>query len=220
MKRLGVLITALVLVVSGACGKFSSSDSASDSTDTTQADEIGAGLDVAPTQPVVTRPGAVTTAPVAAADPCKTMPSSSTVTHDNRIKLVLSVSGVCFKHSDNIALRLVVTNTSGSVIHYDPNQITVFTIKAPQGEQKRRWEDDDCATHTADIKGARDIAPGASVTLTTTYPTGEACRRLETGAYEVQATFLVCDESYDSGYCDTAKDTQYRADPVTITLSS
>ncbi|MDP1794466.1 MAG: hypothetical protein Q8K63_10055 [Acidimicrobiales bacterium] len=221
-KRRGVLVTAFVLVLatSGACGKFSSSDSANDSTDTTEAGEVGAGLGVPSTQPLVTRPGAVTTAAPVAADPCKTKPSSSTATRDNRLKLVLNVSGVCFKQADNIGLSLVVTNITSSVVHYDPNQLTIFTIKAPQGEQKRRWEDDDCAGRTAERKRALDLAPGASVTLSTTYPMTESCRRLETGSYDVQAVFLVCDDGYDSGYCDTAKDTQYTAQPVNITLSS
>lgn len=221
LKRSGVLVVALALVLAG-CGKFSSSDSKS-STSTTAAGEIGGGLGIDTTQPAVTQAGPAPTA--AAADPCTTKPRSSAVVRDDRLKLALNVSGVCFKHSDDFTVSLVVTNTSSEVVHYDPNQRTVFTIKAPAGEQKRRWEDSQCQTRTADIKPARDLAPGASVTLTATYPAAkdlsnrETCRRLETGDYEVQATFLVCDASYQDGYCETAKDTQVQADPVTITLA-
>ncbi len=232
MKRLGVLVIALALVSAG-CGKFGSSDSKSaSSSDTTAAGEVGAGLGVDTTRPYVTRPGVTTqpgapqsrtTAPV---DECKTKPTSSTAAYDNRIKMVLSVSRVCAAHADDIGLSLVVTNTSSEVIHYDTNQLTIFTIKAPIGEQKRRWEDDDCKTGTAEKRRAADLAPGASITLGTTYPapkdvaTRETCRRLETGGYDVQALFLVCDASYQDGYCDIAEDTQYKANPVNITLTS
>lgn len=223
LKRTGALITACAFVLSGACGFSSSSDS---STATTEPGEIGAGLNAPTTGAPVTQAPATTAAQApAAADPCKTRPTSSTVTRDDRIKLTLSVSRVCASKGDDIGLSLVVTNTSSSVIHYDPNQLTVFVIRAPQGEQRRRWEDDDCATRTSEIKRAQDIAPGASITLNNTYPapasvgSRESCRRLEGGDYEVHATILVCDESYQDGYCDTAKDTQYTATPVRITVS-
>lgn len=219
--RSGVLVLALALLLSG-CSKFSSSDGKS-TTKTTEAGEVGAGLGVEPTQPVVTRPGVTTTA---AADPCTTKPRSTTVVRDNRLKMVLNVSGVCFKHADDIALSLVVTNTSSAPIHYDPNQVTMFTIKAPTGEQKRRWEDTNCVPPTGGgHEPALTIAPGQSVTFSDTYPAPksvsdrESCRRLQTGGYDVQAELLVCDESYVDGYCDISKDTQFRADPVNITLS-
>jgi hypothetical protein len=221
LKRSGALLLAVAFLLTG-CGKFSSSDGKS-ATNTTEPGEVGAGLGVPTTQPVVTRPAPTTTAAV---DPCKTKPRSTTAVRDNRIKMVLSVTGVCFKHADDFGLSLVITNTSSAPIHYDPNQITVFTIKAPQGEQKRRWEDDDCdPPSSGGHEPALTLAPGASVTLSTTYPAPgnatdrESCRRLETGGYDVQAEFLVCDESYVDGYCDISKDTQYRADPVNITLT-
>lgn len=146
---------------------------------------------------------------------------------DNRLKMTLSVTGVCFKHSDDFTMSLVVTNTSSTPIHYDANQTNFFTVRAPAGEQKRRWEDDDCVPSTGNgQKTALTLAPGASATFTAVYPADksvgkrESCRRLETGGYDVHATFLVCDESYEDGYCDIAKDTQYKADPVNITLTS
>lgn len=231
-RNRGFLVIALALaLLLSACGKFSSSDSdRSASSGTTEPGEVGAGLGVASTQPLVTRAGAVTTAAPsapAATDPCKTKPSSTTVTRDSRLKMVLNVSGVCFKRADNIGLSLVVTNTSSQTINYDANQRNFFTIRAPQGEQKRRWEDDDCVPPTGDgQKRALTLAPGATVKFETLYPAPqsvanrESCRRLETGDYDVHATFLVCDESFQDGYCDIAKDTQYRADPVNITLAS
>jgi hypothetical protein len=216
LKRVGVIGLACLLALSGACGGGSSDEQP-------EPGGVGAGLQARTTLTGVTQPSA-TTRVTAAADPCATKPTSTSVVRDNRLKMVLSVSGVCFDSAADIGLSLVVTNTSSSVIHYDPNQLTVFAIRAPRGEQKRRWEDDDCATRTAEKKRALDLAPGASVTLATTYPAPanvadrDSCRRLETGDYEVQATLLVCDESYEDGYCDTAKDTQYQADPLTITL--
>ena len=180
------LIVALALVF-GGCGRFSSSSS-SESSGTTVPGEIGVGLTV-PTSPTTSSPArAATTQP---ASRCAHSDPTSEIRYDRGLTIELTVTPLCPAHADDIRLTMKVTNTSGSAIRYDVNQTQFFTIKAPRGEQKRRWEDTDCNKPTGGgDKPAATLAAGASVTIAGTYPAAagvanrEMCRRLELGAYD------------------------------------
>ncbi len=227
MKRLGpILLCALFLLT--ACGKFSSKDAS----DATTIPEIGGGLNVptspthAPTTTSTTTkakaPGATT-----ADDLCPTKAPSSEITYENRVKIAMKTSRTCAAHKDDITFTMTVTNVSKDAVHYDANQLLRFTVRAPASEQKHRWEDDDCVTAPSDRnKKALTLNAGEGASFTSVYPgpvdfaQRETCRKLDTGLYEVHGVFLVCDESYQDGYCDITKDTQYQGDPIRITLSA
>ena len=220
-------IAALVaLALFGACGHFGSSGSAK-TTDTTTPGEIGAGLSLhtTPTNaPTTTAKGRT----VPSDSPCGPTHRGSEIAYGEGIKLAFTVSTICPVHADDITFSLTVTNTSSSVVHYDSSQFRYFTLKAPRGEQRRRWEDTDCHTPPrSEPKPASSLAPGQSLTITGIYPapasesSRESCRRLEVGAYDAQGEFDVCGAAaYTDGYCDTAKDTQYFAEPIRVTVQS
>ncbi len=217
------LAVALALLL-GACGRFSSSDS-TDTSATTAPGEIGAGLTVPAAPTTVAGTKATTTLAKAK---CPNTDPTSEIRYDRGIAIELTVSTLCPAHASDIGFTMKVTNTSSEGVHYDVNQAQFFTIRAPRGEQKRRWEDTDCARPTGDRnKPAATLAPGATITITGMYPAPpsvtnrEACRRLETGNYDAGGVFLVCDDAaYTDGYCDIAKDTQFFAQPVRITLGA
>jgi hypothetical protein len=212
--------------MTGACGRFSSGKS-SPTTLLGDGTGVGAGL----TTPTTTPPPVTTAKPAATTTPAPKCPYSdpnSEIVYGNRIKLDLTLSPLCPKHADDIALTLKVTNVSSAVVHYDKNQSQFFSLLAyPQGSGRIRWEDTNCQPATGSgTTPAGDLAPGASLTFNGLYPAPksvgdrEKCRRLEAGGYSGNAVFLVCDDSYTDGYCDISKDTQYKAQPVLIDVGS
>lgn len=211
-----------------ACGKFSSSGDGASAT-TTEPGEIGGSLRVPATAPPVTtttvaaRPAASATTTKASGCPTKT-PSSEIAYHD--LKIVMNTSATCAAHKDDLTFTMTITNLSTGPLHYDANQLLRFTVLAPLGEQKHRWEDDDCVTPPKDrTRPALTLSPGDSISFSSLYPgpsdftNREACRKLDGGTYEVHGVFLVCEASYQDGYCNISKDTQYQGDPIPITLS-
>jgi hypothetical protein len=209
--------------MTGACGKFSSGKAAP----TTLLGGVGAQLTVPPTAPAPTttaKPAPTTVPP----PKCPYTDPSSEIVYGNRIKLDLTVSILCPKHSDDIGFTMKVTNVSTQVVHYDKNQSQFFSLLAyPQGTGRIRWEDTNCQPATGNgTTPAGDLAPGATLMFTGLYPgpkseaDREKCRRLEAGGYSANALFLVCDSSYNDGYCDITKDTQFTAQPVRIDVGS
>jgi hypothetical protein len=228
LKSRGVILCVIAGVLLSGCGKFSSSNGSA--TPTTAPGEIGAGLTVSttagPAATTTTARAASGSAPGAAA--CPHSQSSSDITYANAVRVQLHVAALCPAHADDIALTMTVTNTSSALIHYDPNQEVIFSITAPRGQNKPRWQDNYCATPAADThKPALNLAAGQSVTFTSLYPgptataNRETCRKLEIGDYEANALFLVCGQtSYQDGYCSTSEDTQYAAQAIPLTVGA
>ncbi|MEY2397521.1 MAG: hypothetical protein QOJ00_695 [Actinomycetota bacterium] len=216
-------------MVTTACGRFSSKHANSP---TSEPGEIGGGF-VQLSNPTTTV-AATTTKPTTRSAPttatetsgCDTRNANS-LFNDGRLKIAMTTSSTCPAHRDDITFTMAVTNVSSTAVHYDANQLLRFSVRAPAGQSRRRWEDDDCATPPADrTKPALDLQPGQSVSFASLYPgpkdfaNREACRTLEVGAYEVRGVFLVCDASYQDGYCNISQDTQVEAAPIPITLGA
>lgn len=221
---LGLAVVFALPVTLGACG--GGGDKKSTATTLLGGGDVGSDLAV-PTTPAPTVAPVTTAAPVTASGPaCPRTSGSSEIVFESGLKLALSVSKTCPKVGEDITLTLNVTNGSNAVVHYDPNQAQMFTIKAPPGEQRPRWEDDDCNPPTGDRnKPAVSINAGQTTTFKTTFPgpagaaTREKCRKLVAGSYDAMALLLVCEgAAYVDGYCDLSKDAQYNAEPVRLTL--
>ncbi|HVT78589.1 MAG TPA: hypothetical protein VHD87_16235 [Acidimicrobiales bacterium] len=227
MKRILGLLCVAALVLTGACGKFSTKK-ASTTTLLGDGTGVGSGLTVPTTAvPVTAGRSATTAAP--AAPKCPYTDPTSEIVYSNRIKLTFTVSTLCPKHADDIAFNLKVTNVSSTVVHYDKNQSQFFSLLAyPQGSGRIRWEDTNCQPNTGNGQTpAGDLAPGQTLSFDGTYPAAksvgdrERCRRLEDGGYSANAVFLVCDDdAYTDGYCDISKDNQFKAEPVLINVGS
>jgi hypothetical protein len=231
LKRFLGLLCALALVMTGACGRFGSSNKSSSSSDTTllgDGEGVGAGLTTpSTTAPTTTaKPGPTTPA----APKCPYSDPTSEIVYGNRIKLTLTVSILCPKHADDIALTLKVTNVSSAVVHYDKNQQQFFSLLAyPTGTGRLRWEDTNCPVPNGNgTTPAGNLNAGEAITFSGLYPSlksysgdREKCRRLEPGGYSAKAVFLVCDgDAYTDGYCELSKDTQFQAEPVLLNVGS
>ena len=221
MKRLLALVFALVALTAG-CGRFSSGKS-SPTTLLGEGEGVGAEIvELSTTVPTTTSIPPATTSPRFV---CPYKDPTSVIEYGGRLRLSLTVSALCPKHAEDIALTLKVTNISSTAIHYDKNQAQFFSLLAyPPGTGRSRWEDTDCQPPSRDRNApAATLNAGDSVTFSTTYPapasvaTREKCRRLQNGDYDANALFLVCDSAaYTDGYCDITQDTQYKAEPVRI----
>lgn len=227
-SRLLAGFAALALSTS-ACGVFKSTDSSKEAKP--RGGEIGAGLPeeettVATTaKPTTTRP-----APKPTVDPniCKPGDNTSEVRYDPGIVLLFTVSTTCATRTTDVLFKLKVTNSSAREIRYNPNQFEFFSIKAPRGENKSSWKDRDCTPPpTGDRnKPARTLVPGAALDFSAKYPgpdgvaDREKCRKLEGGAYDAHAVFLLCeDDAYVDGYCNMGKATQLFAQPIRINFA-
>jgi hypothetical protein len=225
LKRILPLLLVLAVVTAG-CGRFGSNKTTA-TTLLGEGEGVGAGLTTPTTRtpPVTTAPGK-TTATVAA---CPHKDPTSEIEYGGRLRLTLTLSTLCPAHADDIGFTLKLTNISSSPIHYDKNQAQFFSLLAyPSGSGRIRWEDTNCQPPARDRNApAATLNAGESTTITSLYPAAksvadrEKCRRLQAGDYDANALFLVCDDAaYTDGYCDISKDTQYKAQPVRITVTS
>jgi nitrite reductase/ring-hydroxylating ferredoxin subunit len=226
LKRILPLLLALVVLTAG-CGRFGSAKKSSSTT--LLGDGVGSGLSVpttATTAAPVTTAAGKTKATVAA---CPHTDPTSEIEYGGRLRLSLTLSVLCPQHADDIAFTLKVTNISSAPVHYDKNQAQFFSLLAyPSGSGRIRWEDTNCQPPSRDRNApAATLNPGESITINTLYPAPKAvadrekCRRLQAGDYDANGLFLACDgEAYTDGYCDISKDTQYKAQPIRITVAA
>ena len=226
LKRVLGLLCVTALVFTGACCHFGSSKS-SPTTLLGDGEQIGGGL----TTSATAAPTTTTAAKVTTTAPPKCMYSDPTseIVYGNRIKMNLTTTPLCPQHATDITFKLVVTNVSNAVVHYDRNQNQFFSLLAyPQGSGRIRWEDANCQPRVSDgTTTAGNLGPGASITFDGLYPglksapDREKCRRLEAGGYSANAVFLTCDgAAYTDGYCDISKDTQFQAAPILLNVLS
>lgn len=226
-SRFLACFAALALSTS-ACGVFKSPDSKSDGP---RGGAIGDEFTEEPTTVPATLKTTTTVkrTPRVTADPdvCKPGDNTSEVRYDPGIVLELTVSTTCATRATNITFNLKVTNKTQREVKYDPAQLEIFSIKPPRGQNKPSWRDRDCTPPPVERRQvAKDIAPGATLELTSKYPgpdsvaDREKCRKLETGAYDAHAVFVLCDGAIGrDGFCESSRADQLFAQPIRINFS-
>ncbi|HVE94098.1 MAG TPA: hypothetical protein VNB24_04195 [Acidimicrobiales bacterium] len=220
---------AALALSTSACGVLKSPDSKSDGP---RGGAIGDEFTEEPTSaPTTAKPTTTVRRPATRAttdpDACRPGDNTSEVRYDPGLVLELKVSTTCAVKATNITFNLKITNTSPREIRWDPNQIEYFSIKPPRGENKPSWRDRDCTPLPTDRRQlAKTMTPGQTIEFTNKYPgpdsvaDREKCRKLESGAYDAHAVFVLCEgPAFNDGYCEASKADQLFAQPIRINFA-
>jgi hypothetical protein len=220
-----------VLVVSAACGKYASSNSARTTAPPGTA-SVGAGLDdagagsTASTAPGPTRRGPGTV--VVTATPTTLPPNVSEVDSPEGFRITLTVGGsLHYRPGDDIKLSVEVLNISKRALQYDPNDLRNFAIRPPNSTTVS-WSDGTCRgarVPKAVETRAQTLEPNQQSTFTDLYPgptdnsAREGCR-VPNGSYVVYGFVTWCPDGTtdERGVCDPARSKQVSSRGIRITI--
>jgi hypothetical protein len=215
MSARTVVALALVpaMALAGGCGRYARRGASGPTATTGGNVGVGAGL----TEGTTTTIGAGSSSPKpsgsgTASPPSATVPAGTnrSTSEDSGLRFVFTVDNkTTFGAHEDFALEVTITNISGHVLTYEPNQPRNFILSHPVGTTGAQWFDSDCnPPKPAGATPALQMQPNQEIHLSAMYPgppgaaNRERCRR-SPDQYVAGALFALCDRVRDSdGSCD------------------